>query len=374
MSFSVNLSYQGKTVLVENIPTTTSGHDFHSLAMDALQLSPEETVLKLLFKGKRIPEDEASPAFDKAPTTKTPKILVVASARTSVEELNSKKQDPTIRGFDQEKKHPAKGHPVNPHWGALSQLDGIYKFGRLEECSLHSFGHRPSDATPHAFAARQLLEKLATDPGVLAVLEERQLTVNTLGEMDPIDDRLMQKKQAQNPGSCLLGYNTNHGLRIDVKLRTDDLKGFRPYPQLVSTLIHELSHNWIGEHNIMFWANYGQMRVEYLMRHKRLQGSVANGKTSAELAGLTANILNNILEFVGQELQKEMMQHGLHPDMIADSIRQRYEELQPSLGQTLGGNGGKEAAAPGDKRNLALEAAERRAREQKEKEKGSDRQ
>jgi hypothetical protein len=54
--------------------------------------------------------------------------------------------------------------------------------------------------------------------------------VGTLGEMDPIDDRLMQKKEQQ--GGCLLGYNTNGGVRIDVKLRTDDLQGFRPYLEL----------------------------------------------------------------------------------------------------------------------------------------------
>eukprot|EP00957_Ditylum_brightwellii_P180316 13736496-Ditylum_brightwellii.AAC.1 len=88
---------------------------------------------------------------------------------------------------------------------------------------------------------------LASDPGVIAVMKECELVVNALGEMDPIDDRLMQKHKAD--GACLLGYNTNHGLRIDIKLRTDDLQGFRPYPQLVSTQIHELSHNWVGEHD-----------------------------------------------------------------------------------------------------------------------------
>jgi hypothetical protein len=39
--------------------------------------------------------------------------------------------------------------------------------------------------------------------------------------MDPDDDRIMQRMQIEGE-ECLLGYNTNRGLRIDTKLRTDD--------------------------------------------------------------------------------------------------------------------------------------------------------
>ncbi len=34
----------------------------------------------------------------------------------------------------------------------------------------------------------------------------------TLGEMDPIDDRIMQRMQLEG-GKCLLGYKSNRGLR-----------------------------------------------------------------------------------------------------------------------------------------------------------------
>ena len=383
--FSISLRYKGKSVIVDHLTTATTGPELHTKALQALGLSPEETTLKLLFQGKRIPDEAGTAAFSKAPSSKKiPKILVIASAQTSVQALNAKKQDPTIRGFEHDNAGPnsKNTNQKNSFWGDLSKPKK-YKFGRLKECNFHSFGHRPTDSTPHAFAARRLLEQMSTDPGIIALLEERELTVNTLGEMDPIDDRLMQKKQQQSPGSCLLGYNTNHGLRIDVKLRTDDLKSFRPYPELISTLIHELSHNWVGEHNLIFWANYGQMRVEYLMAHKRLQSAIIDGKTSAEIAGLGSSILNNILEFVRQELMRDMTQHGLHPDMIADSIRQRYNELQSSsYGQKLGGGESKagtsslnSSSGDADVRTLALEAAERRAREQQqqqEKEKGKD--
>jgi len=374
MSFSVQLSHQGKMVPLTNITTSTSGAELHAMVYEALELSRDASTLKLLLKGKRIdPDDNTTAVFLKAPT-KPPKILVMSSAKTSVDELNSRQQDPLLRGFDQEKKIPSTTTTTS-YWGPrLSQPHKDYKFCRLQECPFHDFGHRPTDTTPHAFAARQLLHRLSTDPGVIAILKARELVVGALGEMDPIDDRLMQKKQQEQSGACLLGYNTNHGLRIDIKLRTDDLTAFRPYPQLVSTLIHELSHNWVGEHNLLFWANYGEMRIEYFMAHKALSRELYQGQTSAALAEIAPQILqsDNILAFVQDELVKEMAQHGLHPHMIPPSLLQtRYDQLQSSLGQRLGGGSTSTAAddTKSEGRNLALEAAERRAKEQqKEKE------
>jgi hypothetical protein len=89
-------------------------------------------------------------------------------------------------------------------------------------------------------------------------------------------------------GGCLLGYNTNHGLMINVKLRMEDLSGFQPYQELGLTLIHKLSHNWVSKHDVLFWTNYSQMRVEYLWRHGQLMrgGVFVGGKTTAALAGI----------------------------------------------------------------------------------------
>merc|ERR1712176_1241875 len=258
-----------------------------------------------------------------------------------------------------------------------------YKFCRLKACTDHSFGHRSTESTPHAFHAMKLLEKLSTDPGIVAIMKERELVVGTLGEMDPIDDRIMQKTESH--GGCLLGYNTNRGLRIDIKLRTDDLSDFRPYSQLVSTLIHELSHNWVGDHNLLFWTNYAQMRAEYLFTHARMRNSamIVRGKKAAELAGLTERALENIYELIMSELVREMSQHGLHPNMIADPIRQRVQELEEETrrmekqgGYRLGGLSMQQKLASEGKtesvnvikgtstRELSLIAAERRAREQ----------
>jgi len=414
--FEVNLSYKGKSNIIK-VSATTSGLELHQKTLNTVFGVPlSDTVFgvplssfgengasriesstaeltKLLFKGKRIPAEPNKFPFEGQPIEKMKKkptkIMVMATNATAIQELSQKRSDPTIRGFDQEKNmiEKRKSASSEKYWADVMVQHKDFKFCRLKACTDHSFGHRSTECTPHEFHAMKLLEKLATDPGIVAIMKERELVVGTLGEMDPIDDRIMQKTESH--GGCLLGYNTNHGLRIDIKLRTDDLSGFRPYPELVSTLIHELSHNWVGDHNLLFWTNYAQMRAEYLCTHARMRSSavIVRGKKTAELAGLTERALENIYEIIMSELVREMSQHGLHPNMIADPIRQRVQELEEEIrrmenqgGYRLGGlsmqqklgNEGKTAGVNvitgTSSRELTLIAAERRAREQEEKE------
>lgn len=404
--FEINLTYQGKSNIVE-VSASTSGLDLHQKTLNVVfgvigddgaseTGSSSTEMLKLLFKGKRIMAQSDIFPFAGLPIKKKPlKIMVMATNISAIQELSTKRSDPTIRGFDQEKSAMEKRKMANSqkYWADVMVQDKDYKFCRMNACTDHSFGHRANESTPHAFRAMELLEKMATDPGIVAIMKERELVVGTLGEMDPIDDRIMQKTEEH--GGCLLGYNTNRGLRIDIKLRTDDLSGFRPYPALVETLIHELSHNWVGDHNLLFWTNYAQMRAEYLCTHARLRKSalIVRGKKTAELAGLDERSLDNIFELIMNELVREMGQHGLHPNMIASPIRQRIQELEEETlkmenqqGYRLGGvvptqqiSGNASAMIHNNPTNgssarqLALAAAERRAREQEEKKKKNQR-
>lgn len=233
---------------------------------------------------------------------------------------------------------------------------------------------------------------------------ERELVVGTLGEIDPIDDRLMQQKESQ--GGCLLGYNTNHGARIDLKLRTDDLQGFLPYHQIAATLVHELSHNWVGEHNALFWTNYAQMRVEYLHKHASLAaaGYVVNGRTSADHAGVVgvgssslplsyadrggdADVdgsvsMRQISVTVISECKSEMIMYGIPVEIITPAVLDRCQEIKVKGKQSvknphtlidtnvhaIGSNtrpGTTAGHLPTEQtaRELALAAAERRLRE-----------
>jgi len=409
--FEINLTHKGKSNIIE-VSASTTGLDLHQKTLNVIfgvtdtsdddnGESASETstseLLKLLFKGKRITVQPNTFPFEGLPTATTKKkplkIMVVATNISAIQELSTKRSDPTIRGFDQEKDAIEKRKTASSqkYWADVMVQHKDYKFCRMKACTDHSFGHRSTESTPHAFRAMELLEKVATDPGIVAIMKERELVVGTLGEMDPIDDRIMQKTESS--GGCLLGYNTNHGLRIDIKLRTDDLSGFRQYPELISTLIHELSHNWVGGHNLMFWTNYAQMRAEYLCTHARLRTSalIVRGKKTADLAGLNEQALENIFDLIMNELVREMGQHGLHPNMIAGPIRQRIQELEEETlkmksqqGYRLGGESTNQISSNTSTivrnnstvvlsaRELAWAAAERRAGEQKEKKKKND--
>jgi len=404
LSFEVDLSLKREKKTI-GISTSTTTRDLFSLARQAFDL-PNTSSIKLLHKGKMIGDgvdvgehvqndkscsccsSYSSPdanlhqtphtttAFPDLPKKKV-RIIVMVSDAGAIQEMATKRSDPLVRGFDNARAVPqtALSHP----WGPAGGQHKSYKFVRLVECSSHSFGHRPTSATPHAFQARAFLEKMACDPGIKAIMVERELVVNTLGEMDPVDDRVMQKTEAQ--GGCLLGYNTNHGLRIDIKLRTEDLAGFRPYDDVVRTLIHEVSHNWVGDHNVLFWANYAQMRIEYLYAHITLgrKGYLAAGKTSVTLAGLdtefgnTTLSLDTVKDVVARDVAKEAAQHGIPLQLIMPAIEDRCREIfieERNNGGIMKGykltNDGSNTIRSSTKgknlRELALEAAERRRR------------
>jgi len=402
---NIKFSYKGRSEQV-TAPDDITPSALLALAHASLQID-DDVVLKLIFKGKTIAaqeklpsngfaaDEDSAPAFPegfKIPNSGA-KIIVMGTRTSGIDTLNSMRSDPLMRGFDEEKLTTSKANnngTTSTFWGPqLGTQHTKYKFCRLEECKDASFGTRPTSTTPHAFEARRLLEQLATDPGVVQVLTSRELVVGCLGEMDPIDDRLMQKKKQE--GACLLGYNTNHGLRIDIKLRTDDLSGFRPFNELASTLIHELSHNWVSEHDVLFWTNYGQMRVEYLWKHACLMlgGLFVNGKRTAALAGVmdmiilpsdernTPNkekLMNNICESVIKELAGEMAQHHLPVQMVASAVigfgndlmlETNDDSLGFGQGQRLGSSSNDEISKL-SARERALAAAEKRAREAKE--------
>eukprot|EP00585_Thalassiosira_rotula_P012244 CAMPEP_0196130374 /NCGR_PEP_ID=MMETSP0910-20130528/771_1 /TAXON_ID=49265 /ORGANISM="Thalassiosira rotula, Strain GSO102" /LENGTH=451 /DNA_ID=CAMNT_0041389669 /DNA_START=361 /DNA_END=1716 /DNA_ORIENTATION=+ len=444
-NFTVKFSYKGKSNSMDNVSYHTTATELLDEVRNSFQVD-DDIILRLIFKGKTIAQESvvedddnsmevdgdatnndsnAHPAFQpettKIPKSKILKVIVMGSATTTnIQKLNSLRSDPLMRGFDdlpnqKSNNKSSTAAVLSTYWGPLhGHQSKQYKFCRFQECTDASFGSRPGSSTPHAWEARTLLEKLATDPGTVAIFESRELIVGTLGEMDPIDDRLMQKTASE--GACLLGYNTNRGMRIDVKLRTDDLSGFRPYAELASTLIHELSHNWCGEHDVLFWTNFGQMRVEYLWEHARwmrrgggkssstaalaevtemispsiAKGTIARGSNDARNDDARA-MMDNICQSVFRELTRDMAQHRLPVQSVAPAVlafsrelmtERKYEDASWSKtgGQRLGGgdgtnsspsassNDGAAAAAAAavvgmTPRERALAAAEKRARE-----------
>ncbi len=100
---------------------------------------------------------------------------------------------------------------------------------------------------PERARAREALEFFATHPGVLAVMKSRAWFVPVLAEMYP--------EGAVNVDPvCVLGLNVNKGAEIQLRLRTDDLQGWRKTAVVFKTLYHELAHNEISEHTGAFYT------------------------------------------------------------------------------------------------------------------------
>ncbi|MED6187382.1 hypothetical protein PIB30_075912, partial [Stylosanthes scabra] len=122
-----------------------------------------------------------------------------------------------------------------------------------------SHGSRISLKLPQAESspseALKRMHMLAADPGIVAIQNKHRWRVGIMTEMAPIGYVGMSPK-------CLLSFNKNQGEEITLRLRTDDLKGFRKYESIKKTLLHELAHIIHTEHDANFYALDKQLNQE----------------------------------------------------------------------------------------------------------------
>jgi len=277
----ISLIYKGKTEAV----TLETEAETDMLFEKARQIfSLHDQNLKILAKGKQVP---AGVPILESPLAAGAKCMVMATGKREVIDVLAAKSDPTVKGFAAEDA-AAKHHEQQQQKEELSvwgtPQDSKYKFCRFEACTWQSFGTRPQSSTPHGFEARNLMLKLAQDPAIVHIMREREYRVGLLAELDPVDDRLAEKMEGG--GKRLLGYNTNAGAQIHIRLRTQDLSGFLPYMSLIDTLLHELCHNEVGPHNEHFWHLFCQLKADYLRALLRFssRGDLYGGRSALSLA------------------------------------------------------------------------------------------
>ncbi|GAA5798671.1 hypothetical protein HPULCUR_004076 [Helicostylum pulchrum] len=102
---------------------------------------------------------------------------------------------------------------------------------------------------PFPEKAKSLLERLRDDRGIRAIMADRKWSVGELIELTPFE-------------ASILGYNRNAGQLIALRLRTDDLSGFRHYDSVRKVLLHELTHNVWGDHDDNFHALNRQLNKD----------------------------------------------------------------------------------------------------------------
>ena len=201
--------------------------------------------VKLLCRGKLLRDDA-----DVAEAARMGSALMALGSTTeAVESVRRARVDPLLRPFaedlEAEKTAIAGRYAARPYVHRPVHLLQSYGFGALEV--LEGFSDKA--------AALAILERLSTEPGFLYVLRQRQWRVGKLCEMAP-DGRVNVDPV------CVLGVNCNRGESIHLRLRTDDLAGFRRYDSVREVLAHELAHNAIAEHTSEFYRLMGTILRE----------------------------------------------------------------------------------------------------------------
>ncbi|KAI8320982.1 WLM-domain-containing protein [Martensiomyces pterosporus] len=134
-----------------------------------------------------------------------------------------------------------------------------------DEYTFHGFETLPN--LSQRDKAMGILHRLAKDEGVRQIMKKRQYKVGILRELHPFE-------------RTILGYNRNRGEVIALRLRTDDLEGFRDYLSIRTVLMHELAHMVWDEHDERFRRLNSEhcrevIELDWTLRGRKLAGDRA---------------------------------------------------------------------------------------------------
>eukprot|EP00240_Pyramimonas_obovata_P003325 CAMPEP_0118928824 /NCGR_PEP_ID=MMETSP1169-20130426/5984_1 /TAXON_ID=36882 /ORGANISM="Pyramimonas obovata, Strain CCMP722" /LENGTH=669 /DNA_ID=CAMNT_0006870887 /DNA_START=178 /DNA_END=2187 /DNA_ORIENTATION=- len=200
------------------------------------------------------------------------RLTLIGSTQDEIQAVHAaESHDERLRGFDEELSRELKrrGRPVSTS-GSNTKPEAPpyrpYSFSSYQTLNWPGINPPPSQALG-------LLYRIANDPGIVAIMENHRWNVGLLSEMPP-------EGKVGVSEVCLLGYNKNRGQEICLRLRTDDMKGFRKYDVIIKTVIHELVHMVHDDHDDAFKALNSQLTKEY----KALNWTLADGRSQSEAA------------------------------------------------------------------------------------------
>ena len=203
--------FKGKVVPLASALQLTTILDLRRALTAAAGIPPHQQ--RLIHNGKQL-LDDSTPVADLAG-----KIMLVGTSSDAVHQVDQVEQEvakeKSARGrrlevsIAQRNAQATRRAPSSP-----------YRFERIEALP----------ALPDQDRARRILQSLADEPGVRAVMEKHQWTVGCLKEMYP--EGLVGVSSV-----CTMGLNVNHGQEILLRLRTDDLRGFRKLQSIRQVLV-----------------------------------------------------------------------------------------------------------------------------------------
>ncbi|PHH51746.1 Ubiquitin and WLM domain-containing metalloprotease [Ceratocystis fimbriata CBS 114723] len=225
----VTFIHKNGTHVITGNHTTTLADALLDLG-SLVDVEPEQ--LKLIVKGKMYTyaKNGSLPLANFANLS----IKVMGTSKNEKQDLESASARARAPATSNQNRKPGsstvpKPRPAPPQYG----------FDRIE----------PLQIFPNSDIAEAMLQRLSNDIGIRAAMRKFKLNVGLLTEMEPVTNT-----QVTHEGTTrLLGLNHNMGQAIELRLRTDNHRGFRDYKTVRLTLCHELAHNRVQDHNHEFW-------------------------------------------------------------------------------------------------------------------------
>ncbi|XP_020157526.1 uncharacterized protein [Aegilops tauschii subsp. strangulata] len=253
----ISVTWRGRQLDVDADPSCTV-KEFGQLLQDLTNVKPE--TLKLIVpqsanKGSKLispfSDPHSSLTLKEAAVSEGKPIRMMGVFEDEIEEVsdNGKRSDLRIIGFEEEEQRLRQRSSGRPRV-SLKLPQGQYIF-----CDFRTL-HLPGvELNPPPSEALKRMHILACDPGIIAIMNKHRWRVGIMTEMAPVGYVGVSPK-------CILGFNKNMGEEISLRLRTDDLKGFRKYESIKKTLLHELAHMVHSEHDAHFFVLNKQLNEE----------------------------------------------------------------------------------------------------------------
>ncbi|KAJ9560864.1 hypothetical protein OSB04_006024 [Centaurea solstitialis] len=250
----ISVTWRGKKYVV----TMDLGATLEELGLELQKLTAvKEDTLKLIVPSYKMSKllspfsnEHSHLTLQETSITEGKPIRMMGALKEEVDQVQkSARTDMRIIGFDEEEKR-MRQRMSNGFDTPLKLPQGNYIFGGFKTLDLPGV-----QLNPPASEALRLMHTLAADRGIVAVMNKHQWRVGIMTEMAP------EGYVGVSP-VCILGLNKNKGEEISLRLRTDDLKGFRKYQSIKKTLLHELAHMVFSEHDANFYALDKQLNRE----------------------------------------------------------------------------------------------------------------
>ncbi|KAJ3092305.1 hypothetical protein HK102_008789 [Quaeritorhiza haematococci] len=256
------VAYEG-TLIPFSLPATDTIESLRERLAERTGVPPQAQ--KLLYKGQiRDADKDGSPnTLASCRIVNGAKIMLVGSSKADISKLQETETKLKVMQQRRQLYAATSNASSGPRVRTLNDGDD-FTFQSIQV--LTSF----KDHTK----AQQLLERLRDDVGVREVMKVHKWSVGILKELHPAE-------------RTILGYNQNKGQVIALRLRTDDLDGFRHYDSVRKVLMHELAHMVWSEHddnfhNLNRQLNAEVVKLDWSQKGKTLTGEAAVGEYDRE--------------------------------------------------------------------------------------------